>query len=39
MNVLEEPSMKKWGNPGEVSKILPRVGSSSFSSAMVAMLL
>lgn len=33
MNVLEEPSMKRWGNPDQVSKILARVRSSGFSSA------
>jgi hypothetical protein len=33
MNVLEEPSMKRWGNSGRVSKILARVRSSGFSSA------
>lgn len=33
MNVLGEPSMKRWGNPEQVSKILARVRSSGFSSA------
>lgn len=33
MNVLEEPSMKRCGNPGQVSKILARVRSRGFSSA------
>ncbi|MRN69255.1 MAG: hypothetical protein FIO04_06085 [Nitrosopumilales archaeon] len=33
MNALEEPSMKRWRKPGEVSKIVARVASSSFSFA------
>jgi 3-oxoacyl-[acyl-carrier protein] reductase len=33
MNALEEPSMKRWDKPEEVSKIVARIASSSFSSA------
>jgi NAD(P)-dependent dehydrogenase (short-subunit alcohol dehydrogenase family) len=33
MNAIEEPSMKRSAKPGEVSKIVARVASSSFSFA------